>query len=243
MYEQLNCENAHCRDSCCPCGKHFGEPLVPENAVLDDEISQEVRLDGWREGWEREKVAGEREEERKTRRCRRLRERYIKAISGPDVCGALVTVPTPLIMFRKVVRRKKMKKAQAHRQWRDEERKREREKERERHQRFPRARLRKECQRRSNSIHGGSLFKVNSFNAGLFVKSWRLIHLITRLISRPVPPLTRQINRRNCVRRRWRKRENGSASLTREKSVSPEPPHKSKLSACVGAISISRLSS
>lgn len=37
-------------------------------------------------------------------------ERYIKAISGAGVCRALVTVPTPLIMFCKVARRKKMKK-------------------------------------------------------------------------------------------------------------------------------------
>lgn len=40
---------------------------------------------------------------------RRL-ERYIKAISGVGVCRALVTIPTLLIMFCKVARKKKMKK-------------------------------------------------------------------------------------------------------------------------------------
>lgn len=48
---------------------------------------------------EKEKTTKERKGE--TWRCC-TRGRYIKAISGPGVCGALVAFPTPLIMFRKV---------------------------------------------------------------------------------------------------------------------------------------------
>ena len=36
--------------------------------------------------------------------------RYIKTISGAGVCRALVTIPTLLIMFCKMARRRKMKK-------------------------------------------------------------------------------------------------------------------------------------
>lgn len=70
------------------------------------------RATKWRR--EREERRGEREGRRKGGRegnvaVPRL-ERYIKTISGADVCETLVTVPTPLIMFRQVVKRKKMKK-------------------------------------------------------------------------------------------------------------------------------------
>lgn len=104
--ERINCENAHCQDSCCPCSEHFGKPLTPESAPsLDDEISRKERLYG-----QREERVGQRKREREKRGDATQLERYIKAISGPAVCGALVTVPTILIMFCKVTRRKKMRK-------------------------------------------------------------------------------------------------------------------------------------
>lgn len=88
---------------------------MPENATLGDEISQEERLDSTQREEREKRRSGEKMWVKceRDRKGEKKRKGYIKAISGPGVCGALVTVPTPLITFREAARREKMKKAQA----------------------------------------------------------------------------------------------------------------------------------
>ena len=75
--------------------------------------------------------------------------RYIKTISGVGVCRALVTIPTLLIMFCKMARRKKMKKL-----WSENRNEKMKETGRQRH--FYGEVADEMSRHRSNSIRGGS---------------------------------------------------------------------------------------